>query len=175
MNWLDMIIMGVMLFFLIRGIYRGFFRELCSLLGVVVGIWLANSWQPELTLYLKKYTGQFFLLPLVSFAAIFIVVVTLANIAGWALKAAFQKASMGWVDRSMAVSIALLKGLVVTYLFIVLLIFCLPAKSSVIAGSKFTPWIVSSYQRVVGLLSPDFYGKWKKKFLGQEEAGKKSS
>jgi len=172
MNWLDITIIGVMLFFLIRGIFRGFFRELCSLLGVVLGIWLANSWQPDLTFYLKRHTGEFFLLPLVSFAAIFVVVVILINIFGRILKAAFQKASMGWVDRSMGVFVALLKGLVVTYLFIVLLTFSLPAKGSVIAGSKLTPWIVSSYQKMVGFLSPELYGRWKKRFLGQEEAGK---
>ncbi len=145
---------------------------MCSLAGVVLGIWIASAWQPQLTSYLRQYSGYFFLLPLISFAAIFVLVMVAANILGWALKVAFQKASMGWLDRSMGAAVALIKGLVVTYLFIILLTFCIPAKSGVIAGSKLTPWIVSSYQSIVGAISSDFYQRWKKKFQVGKDTGK---
>ena len=55
MNLLDMMILAVMLFLLIRGVMRGFFREIGSLAGVILGIWLGNVFQPQMTGILRPY------------------------------------------------------------------------------------------------------------------------
>ncbi|MBW2205067.1 MAG: CvpA family protein, partial [Deltaproteobacteria bacterium] len=40
MNLLDLIIIACMVFLIVRGIFRGFIREVGSLAGVILGIWL---------------------------------------------------------------------------------------------------------------------------------------
>jgi len=166
MNILDMIIIGTMIFFIVRGIWRGFFREMGSLAGVILGIWLANKFQPQLTLFLKSHllSGKF--LSLISFAGIFFIVLVACNLAGWGLKLLLKKAFLGWADRGLGAVLAILKGVILTYLVIVLLTFFLPAKAPLITRSRLAPVIVSSYQSIVALISPGAYKTWKRKWLG---------
>ncbi len=169
MNTLDIIIICTLMFFIIRGIFRGFIREITSLAGVLIAIWTANKFQPQLTLILKNYLSSFPFLPLVSFAIIFASVIILSIIAAILLKKIVHKILLGWIDRIFGGGIAALKALILTYLVIILLTFFLPSKAPLIARSKLAPLIVSSYQALVELISPDLYQKWKKKFILEEK------
>jgi len=169
MNLLDMIIIGTMVLILVRGLLRGFFREIGSLAGVVLGILLANNYQPQMTEYLKGYLPSGIYLPLISFAAIFIIVLISGNMAGWALKLMLKKASLGWADRSLGACLAILKGIIVTYLMIVLFTFYVPSKTPIIAKSRLAPLIITSYQSMTSLISPGAYKKWREKLLGKKE------
>jgi membrane protein required for colicin V production len=165
MNLLDMIITAVMLFLVFRGIFRGVFREIGSLAGVILGIWFANLYQPQMSIYLKTYLPSVESLPLISFAVIFALVFAACSAAGWGLHILFKKIFFGWADRTLGAGLAVLKGIIITYLVIVLLTFFLPSKAPLIADSKLSPMIVSSYQFIVGMISPGAYERWKRKFL----------
>ena len=95
MNLLDLIIISTMVFLVIRGIFRGFFKEIGSLVGVILGIWLANLYQPQMTAYLKEYLPSTVFLPFISFAVIFGLVLVLCNLAGWGLNLLLKKAFLG--------------------------------------------------------------------------------
>jgi membrane protein required for colicin V production len=167
MNIIDYIIIGFLLFLIVRGIMRGFIREISSLAGVILGIWLANLYQPWLTGILKHYLPFPQYLPLLSFIIIFVAILVICNILGWSLKLLFSKALMGWFDKSLGAGLAVLKGIIVIYLVIVILTFYIPAKSPLIANSAIAPWIITSYQRITGFISPDHYTKWKNKLVGE--------
>ena len=164
MNSLDIIIIIVMIFLVIRGIFRGILREIMSLVGIVGGIWLANKFQPALTAQLRQLMPGIPLLSLVSFVTILIIAIIAASILGALLKSLSQKGPMGILDRLFGAGLATAKGLIITYLGIVLLTFFLPAKSPLIAKSKLAPVVISSYQSMIRVISPDFYRKWKDKF-----------
>ena len=164
MNSLDAIIILVMVFLIARGIFRGILKEIMSILGIVGGIWLANKFQPSLTAQLRHMMPGLPMLSLVSFLSILVLVIISAAILGALLKSLSQKGPMGVVDRLFGAGLATAKGLIITYLGIVLLTFFLPAKTPLIAESKLAPVIISSYQRMVSIISPDFYEKWKEKF-----------
>ena len=168
MNLLDLIIIACMVFLLVRGIFRGFIREVGSLAGVILGIWLASIYQPQLTDYLKPFLPSGKYLPLISFALIFLVVLVFCNVAGWLLKKLAKKLFLGWADRTLGAALAVLKGVLITYFAIVLLTFFTPSKSNIIAESKLAPVIINSYQSIIGLLSPGAYENLKKKFVVQK-------
>jgi membrane protein required for colicin V production len=176
MNTLDMLIIGTMIFFIVRGIWRGFFREIGSLAGVVLGIWLAGKLEPQMTLILRSYMPSVRFLPLVSFAAIFLLVLVGCNLVGWGLQALLDKAFLGWADRGLGAGLAVLKGIILTYLVIVLLTFFVPARTPLIARSKLAPFIVASYQSISEVVSKGAYTRWKSMWLsGQKKAKKVSS
>lgn len=174
MNLLDIVIIVTMIFFIVKGIIRGFIREIASLAGVILGIYLANLFQPQMTDFLKPYLPSNPFLPLISFAVIFASVLILCNLLGWILKLLFKKAFLGWLDRTLGAGLAVLKGVIITYLVIVILTFFLPAKTPLIAQSKLAPWIIKSYQSMISLISPEHYKNWKKKLLG-ETKGKENT
>ncbi|MEA2040154.1 MAG: CvpA family protein [Thermodesulfobacteriota bacterium] len=167
MNLLDLFIIVAMIFFVVRGIFRGFFKEIGSIAGVILGIWIGCLYQPQITAYLGAYFPSWKLLPILSFAAVFFVVFVLCNLGGWGLRIIFKKAFLGWADRILGAGLAILKGIIITYLVIVLLTFFVPSKTPFIAGSRLAPLIISSYQSIVSLISPDYYDNWKRKFSGR--------
>ena len=58
MNVLDIIIIATMIFFVVKGVLRGFIREVASLSGIILGIWLANEYHPYMTTYLKPHLPE---------------------------------------------------------------------------------------------------------------------
>ncbi|MDY6973818.1 MAG: CvpA family protein [Thermodesulfobacteriota bacterium] len=171
MNLLDIILIATMVFLVVRGILRGFLLEIGSLAGVILGICFANIYQPQMTEHLKTHlpSVRFYILQLISFSMIFATVLVSCNLAGWGLKMIFKKAFLGWLDRTLGAGLAIFKGVIITYLFIVLLTFFVPSKTPLVARSKLAPLIIGSYQSMISLISPGSYQRWKKKFLGQKE------
>lgn len=167
MNPLDISIIAAMIFFVVRGIFRGFFREIGSLAGVISGLWLANMFQPHLTSYLKAYLPSVKFLPLISFGAIFIIVFITCSLLGMGLRFLVKKAFLGWADRVLGAGLAVFKGLIITYFAIILITFFVPSKAPLIAESRMAPVIISSYQSLVNLISPGAYQKLREKLLGK--------
>ena len=169
MNLLDVLIIAFVVFLIVRGIFRGFIREVGSLAGVILGIWLGSVYQSQMTHFLKSFLPAGKFLPLISFALVFLIVLVLCNVIAWLLQKFIRKVLLGWADRVLGVALAVLKGVIITYFAIVLLTFFVPSKSEFIAGSRLAPTIISSYQSMVGLISPEAYQNLKKKFIGQKE------
>jgi membrane protein required for colicin V production len=167
MNPLDLAIIATMIFLIIRGLMRGFFREIGSIAGVILGFLFANIYHPGLAEYIRSYLPNLSHLSraLISFATIFALVLILCNTAGWGLKLFFKKTLFGWADRTLGVGLAFLKGIIITYIAIVLITILLPSKSPLIAKSTLSPFIISSYQAMVSVISPGSYERWKKKLL----------
>jgi membrane protein required for colicin V production len=171
MNLLDIVIICVMVLLIVKGLLRGFIRETASLAGVVLGILLGHHFQPELSAHLKSYLPQTSLLPVISFSVIFGFVLISCNLLGYLVKLVFEKSFLGWLDRTLGLGLAVTKGVILTYLGIVLLTFFVPAKTPLIARSKLAPWIVVSYQSMVRLISPEHYERWKMTLLGEIPPG----
>jgi membrane protein required for colicin V production len=171
MNLLDIVITVGMALLIIRGILRGFFREVGALAGVILGIWLSNAYQPQMTAYLKPYLPSLTWLPLISFAVIFLIVFIICSLAGWGMKVILKKVFFGWADRTLGAGLAIFKGVIITYFAIVLLTFFVPSQAPLIAGSKLAPFIISSYQSMISIVSPGSYQRWKQKFLGTKKGG----
>jgi len=171
MNLLDIAIIVIMIFFVVRGIFRGFFMEIASLAGVILGIVLGFRLHPRMTGILRPYLLSFddFTLQLISFALIFTIVLLLCNLTGWIIKFILNKTSLGWADRGLGAGLSVLKGIIVVYVLMVILTFFLPSQAPLVARSQLAPWIIRSYQSIASLISPDFYQKWKHKFMEQKK------
>jgi membrane protein required for colicin V production len=173
MNVMDVIIISTMIFFVVKGLLRGFMREMASLAGVVFGILLANHFQPQMTTYLRSLLPSTEYLPLISFASIFAIALVTCNLLGYVLKLLFSKAFLAWVDRTLGFAFAVIKGVILIYVAMVVLTFYMPARTPLIAESKLAPWIIVSYQSMIKVISPAHYQNWRKKLLGDEkEIGK---
>jgi membrane protein required for colicin V production len=172
MNILDIIIIGLIAFFLIKGIFRGFFREISSLAGVVFGIVLGNRYHPQMADYLKAYIPFEKYLSLISFIIILLVTIIIFNLFGILLHKLFKRLLIGWFDRTLGICFALMKGIIVCYLIMVLLFWLLPT-TPLIANSKTAPMVKGSFEVLRNLISPDLYRAWNKKIAkGSKQAEK---
>lgn len=169
MNILDFIILGLITFFIIKGIFRGFFREISSLAGIIFGLLISNYYHPQMASFLKAYIPFEKSLPLISFIILFIFVVIFFNLSGVLLHHLFKKLLIGWLDRGLGIGIALIKGIIISYLLIVLLTFFMPSKSPLIAKSAAARMVIVTYQSMSRLISPDLYKTWKKRIYKESE------
>jgi membrane protein required for colicin V production len=169
MNILDLIILGLMTFLLIKGIFRGFFREISSLAGIIFGFLVANHYYHGVANLLRSHIPFEKFLPLVSFIILFIVVLIVFNLFGLLLHHVFKRLFIGWFDRSLGIAFALTKGIIVSYLLIVLLIMFVPSTNPLIAKSKTAPLVKLSFESMRSLISPDLYKTWKRRISKESE------
>lgn len=164
MNILDIVIVVVMAFLVVRGVMRGFFGEVASLVGILLGIWFAVRYMARVTEYLKPHLPNLTFLPVLSFALIFIGILILCNLAGWGLRTLFKKTALGWVDRILGAGLAVVKGVVVAYLAIVILTVYLPPATPLIARSQLAPVVTASFQTMKNAVSPAMFKEWMRRF-----------
>jgi membrane protein required for colicin V production len=169
MGLLDLLIVAFMVFLIVRGIFRGFVREVGSLAGIVLGIWAACVYHPQMTAVLSRFLPPWEYLPLVGMALVMIAVLVLFNVAAWLLHKFIKKVFLGWADRTLGAGLAVLKGIVMVHFAILVVTFFVPPASSFIADSRLAPVVVRSYQAMIGVISPETYEKMKKTFTGHKE------
>ncbi len=172
MNILDIGIVVVMILLIIRGIFRGFFREAGFLAGIGLGFWFSITWEPHLTDYLKAYIPSSKYLSLISLGLIFATVFVSCSVIGWALKMLFKKIFLGWADRCLGAGLAVLAGVIIIYVAIVILTFFVPSKAPLIAQSRLAPLVVGSYQSIASLTLRGSYKSWKEKLSADKRESK---
>jgi membrane protein required for colicin V production len=122
LNWVDPIIAVVFLGFAIRGLMRGFLRELLSLVGLFLGLWLALLKFIPLGEWLQSRFPLTEPLPFhLAFLVIFLSVSGVAGIVGYVLHRAAKGLLMGWVDAIVGLGFGSIKGVMILTVLLFLL------------------------------------------------------
>jgi len=136
----DWVIIAVLLLSTVLAISQGFFLEVFSLAGVVVGFLLA-SWDYSLVSSHLGFINPPWVADLTGFMIIFVLVVILAGtigrIASWGIK----QAGLRWIDRALGGAFGLLRGaLVVTVIVMAMAAFA--PQSAWLAKSNLAPYFL---------------------------------
>jgi len=123
MNWLDIVWLIIVLFFVVWGAMRGLFRELFGLLGIFVGFIVAvnyyevvgNTIGSEFTSLSPQITK------LISFAIIFIGIALIGGLVGAILHGISKYSLVKGVDRGGGLLLGLIEGAVVCSIILILL------------------------------------------------------
>ena len=114
MNWADLIIAMVILGFAIRGLMRGLFRELLSLIGLFLGLWIALLQFAPLGEWIESRFPLADPLPFhVAFWTIFLGISFLAGMVGYFLHKVAKGLLMGWLDTIFGVGFGVVKGVMI--------------------------------------------------------------
>jgi len=79
MNWLDIVLLVALGFGAFRGFRNGFIIELCSLLGLLLGIWGAVHFSNRVAVWLGPSENKIALAFLVTFVAVVVLVALLGR------------------------------------------------------------------------------------------------
>jgi membrane protein required for colicin V production len=168
MNILDIIILILLIFLVVRGVMRGFVGEVASLAGVILGFWFAIQYMTPLTAYLKPHFPNISILPIMSFVLIFLTLLVACNLVGWGLRVLFKKTALGWIDRILGGGLAVLKGVLIAYFAIVVLTIYLPAGTPFVSQSRLSPMVITSFQKIKDAVMPTLAREWEKRFKGKD-------
>ena len=101
MNFIDLIVIIATLFFLLRGLFRGFILELTIVLGLIVGYLIAISYYDYLVIFVIK---QFFpqlpdsIANIISFSILFIGINVGLRIAAGIITKTLKFVMLGWLN-----------------------------------------------------------------------------
>ena len=163
MNPFDIIIIVILGYCLVRGVFRGLVKEVSSIIGVLGGFYAAFTYYAMLAKHLSGLIKEPAYLNILSFLIIFCTVLIIVGILGIIIKYLLNIAFLGWVDRMGGVGFGLIKGvLIASVLFITLTAF-LPKGSAFLKNSMLAPhvsWVSEKMVKVVSKeMKQDFMAK----------------
>ncbi len=163
MNPFDILIIVILGYSLVRGLFRGLVKELSSIVGVLGGFYAAYTYYTVLADMLSRFIHDISYLNILSFLIIFCGVLIIVGVLGVIIKYLLNIAFLGWIDRIGGVVFGVLKGvLIVSILFITLTAF-LPRGTAFIKNSELAPhvsWISEKMANVISKeMKQDFNAK----------------
>ena len=135
MNLLDYVLLAILGYCLVRGIFRGLIKELSSLVGVLGGFYAAYTYYPVVAGQLARWITQNAYLKAFSFLLLFAVVYLLVSIAGVIIKYLMNIAFLGWLDRIFGALFGAVKGCLIIAVVILALTAFLPSQVTVVEKS----------------------------------------
>ena len=99
MNPFDILIVVILGYSLVRGLFRGLVKEISSIIGVFGGFYAAYTYYTVLARYLSGLIHDAAYLNILSFLIIFCCVLIVVSILGVIIKYLLNIAFLGWVDR----------------------------------------------------------------------------
>ena len=120
MNIFDIIITALLLFGFVRGLVKGLFVEVASLVALIGGVYGAIHFSYLISNFLKEYvTWNTEYISLAAFAITFIVIIVVISLLGKALTKIANFASLGIINKILGGVFGVLKiGLILSVVFI---------------------------------------------------------
>lgn len=122
MNWVDLVAAVVFIGFAVRGLIKGFFRELFSLVGIFLALWVALLQFTPVAEWIRIKFPLTDPLPYhVAFLLLFFGISISASVCGSILHKLARVLFVGWLDAIVGLGLGLLKGVVVLLVLLFLM------------------------------------------------------
>jgi len=138
---LDWLILGILLLSVLTAVAQGFFFELFSLAGAVIGYLLAAWAYPRAAAWFLPYVATPWIADVAGFLTIFFAVVLLAGFAGRMARWMFEEAGLRWFDRLLGGAFGLARGAIVAVV-LVLGMAALSPGAQMLEGSALAPYLL---------------------------------
>lgn len=135
MNLLDYILVAILGYGLIRGIFRGLIKELSSIVGTLGGFYAAYSYYPLAAKYLTSWISNPGYLRITSFLLIFVLVFLAVSLSGVVIKYFMNIAYLGWTDRICGALFGFTKGLLISTVIVLVLTTFLQKNAAILKES----------------------------------------
>jgi membrane protein required for colicin V production len=165
-NALDIITALIVGFCLIRGIFRGIIKELTSIIGVFIGFYGAYIYYPILARWLSDLIANRSYSHIISFFLIFVTVLSAVGFVGMILRHLLKAAALGWADRILGGTFAMVKAVLIVSVLLIALTTFLPKNAPVIKNSLLAPRVSAISEKLVAVVP----GEMKERFRNNIKA-----
>lgn len=118
---LDVVLLIIILFLTIRGVFRGFVREFMAMASVILGITGAMLFSGTVAVLVEPWFGTGVWGQVISFLGIFLMVYLLVRIFENALNRLIDRINLESLDRAMGFFLGLGEGVLVSFVLVFLL------------------------------------------------------
>jgi membrane protein required for colicin V production len=155
MNAFDFLMVTIAAYGLIRGIFRGLVREISSIIGVLGGFYAAYSYYPQVAESLSPWISDPAYLNIISYMAIFSVVVLIVGMIAVIIKYLLNIAYLGWVDRISGALFGVFKAVLVCCVLFIMLTAFLPKGAPLIQQAALSPYVAKGAEVMAQVLSKE--------------------
>lgn len=157
-NILDLAILALLGFFLVKGLMQGLIREVMGLVGIVAGLFLGLAYYGQLAQLARQALRiEAPWLDAVSFGVILLVVFALVVSLGALITSALAKMRLSPLNRLLGGALGLLKGVLLAYLLLNMLLLLMPfSPPQQLRSSLAAPYVISIGREVMSLAPDDF-------------------
>ncbi len=170
MNPLDIGILAILIVSAIYSTWRGFVRDIFSLVGIAGGLLLAARFYPQVSEHLRPWVETQWLAVLIACGIIFFTTWIAISLLGRMVSRTLRVLSLGWLDRTAGFCFGIVKALILCLALVVALVGFLPGKTPLLSGSRLAPALVE-LAREVGKRIPGRAGEWLGKIKMPEDQG----
>lgn len=110
MNSIDYIILGILLVSTVISFWRGFVREILSLLAWVAAMWIAVSFTPQVSILIENQVTNDSIRLIVAFLGLFITTLFVATLTNTLLSQLVKKTGLSGTDRMVGLIFGLARG-----------------------------------------------------------------
>jgi len=140
MSYLDYFFISIILISLLVGCYRGFTRELFSLVGWIFAFYFANLFSPNLLKYVPFEFGDHINF-IIIYMVIFIIILLLATFLATLLNKLIKNIGLGVLNVIMGSIFGFMRGVLITFIIIFLVEKTSFISETILAESKTIPVI----------------------------------
>ncbi len=146
MNWIDFLFIALIAISGLISLYRGFVREVFSVLTWVVAIWVGIRFSGAAAAYLPAALSDETLRLGIAFAVLFILVLIVGGVIGIVATRVVRGTGLTGTDRSLGIVFGLLRGILIVALLVFLASLTLVPEESWWQESRLVP----EFERIVG-------------------------
>jgi membrane protein required for colicin V production len=174
MNLFDIIVIVILGYCLIRGIFRGLVKELSSIIGVFGGFYAAYTYYPVLAKPLSEWIANAGYVNILSFMIIFCGVFIIISILGIIINYLLKIVFLGWLDRVSGAMFGAIKGILIVSVLLIALTAFLPKGTPVIKDSLLSPYVILVSEKMSKVISKDMKHDFSTKIATIKKAWEKN-
>ena len=158
MNWLDIVILILVVGSMVGSAWKGFSREVAGLVSSIAALVLALWFYGSAGDFFLPYTSTKAVASFLGFLVIFLGVLLAGAMVGWIVSRFLQSTGLTWLDRLLGAAFGVLRGLLFATALVMILMAFTPgplenAPPRSVVESRFAPYVLEG-SRVVVALAP---------------------
>jgi membrane protein required for colicin V production len=171
MNWLDIILLAVVLLTLILGLIKGFIKEIVGIIAVVLGLLLAAHSYGAVSRFFQQIIRNELISNFLGFLAIFFGVLIIGGLVSFLLSK-LMKGPLKLANHLLGGAFGLLKGILISGVLVFAML-TFNMNRDVLMGSRLAPYCFGITKALVYLIPQELKTKFRTSY--QELVGKGGS
>jgi membrane protein required for colicin V production len=171
MNWLDFVLVAIMVVSAVVGIFKGFVKQVIGLVAVVAGLVLASIYYDRVAALFEPLVKNELLSNFFGFLLVFILVLVAGSILGYLLTKA-MKGPLALVNRLFGAVFGFIKAVLICGILVFALVSFEIAKPA-LETSLLAPACLGITRAVVNMIPQDLRAKFESSYKEIRESGGK--
>ncbi len=173
MNLFDVIILVVVAFCLVRGLFRGFIREVSSIVGVLAGVYGASTYYRLVEPFFHQWVDNPGYRKIISFFVLFCAILIVVNLVAALIRYLLNIVFLGWVDRLCGMVFGAAKGLIIVSVLLIMVTTLVPRNTAFVSESRLGPHVATVSEAMSVLVSREMQNQLHLKIEGIKKSWEK--